>query len=280
MAELELPTPLVSVEWLERHLTHPNLVVLNATLPKVGHPMPERVREIGIPGTRLFDLQHQFVNAAAELPNTMPSANQFEEACKELGVDNQSRVVIYDFHGVYSSPRAWWMFHAMGHSMVAVLDGGFPAWQSAGLPCVLPEAAPAPTHFVANPQPDLIANADDVLACVDDTNSLILDARAAGRFSGTTPEPRDDLRSGHIPSSRNLPVDRIQADGKLLPVAELQEIYRELDADGKRLVFSCGSGITACIIALSAQVAGHDRMSVYDGSWAEWGAREDLPIES
>lgn len=273
MSDISLPTPIVSVEWLITHLNHPNLVILDATKKKVGQKeLSEEAKTKRIPRARKFDLQNIFKDQEAQLPNTMPTADYFEEEIRKIGINNESMVVIYDHHGVYSSPRAWWMFKTMGHQNVTVLNGGFPAWRDANLPIAIQTLYDGEHgNFRANFQTHLIKSAKEVLENLDSDQIAILDARSKGRFDGTSPEPRAHLKGGHIPGSFNLPSGTIIKDGKLLPEEELKKVYSTFNLNGKEAIFTCGSGMTACIIALGAEVSGHSSNAVFDGSWTEWG---------
>jgi len=280
MNNLSLPTPTVSIEWLVNHLNHPNLVILDATKTKVGQKeLSEEAKTKRIPRARIFDLQNTFKDQKDTLPNTMPSPDYFEKEIRKMGINNDSIIVIYDHHGVYSSPRAWWIFKAMGHKNVAVLDGGFPAWKNANLPISIQTNYDGEAgNFEANYQPNLIKSAAEVLATLEKKEVTILDARSDGRFHGTAPEPRAHLKSGHIPGSQNLPSSKIIKDGKLRSKTELKKIYDAFDLDNKEVIFSCGSGMTACVIALGAEIAGHHSKAIFDGSWTEWGDG-DYPVE-
>ncbi|MCB0846911.1 MAG: sulfurtransferase [Bacteroidetes bacterium] len=281
MNKLNISSPLVSIEWLHANLHHSNLVILDGTIPKVDSPdMPEAFQRRDIPGTRFFDLKKVFRDTESDLSNTMPSPEKFALEAGKLGIGNDSVIIVYDHWGIYSSARVWWMFRSMGHTNVAVLDGGFPAWEKAGYPTVPSEKYHGPERsFIANPQPGFIIGADEVLKTISQKDKTILDARSEGRFYARVPEPREDMRSGHIPGSINLHYAKLVKDGMLIPAEELKTVFGELADEGKPVIFSCGSGITACILALGASVANRDNLSVYDGSWSEWGSREDLPIE-
>lgn len=281
MLNLTLPTPIVSIEWLVTHLDHPNLVILDATKTKVGQKeLSAEAKTKRIPRARIFDLQNTFKDQNAPLPNTMPSPEYFEKEAQKIGINQESVIVIYDHHGVYSSPRAWWIFKTMGHQNVAVLDGGFPAWKNANLPIATQADYDGEVgNFKTNYQPHLIKSAKEVLENLDKKDIAILDARSEGRFYGTAPEPRANLKGGHIPGSQNLPSSKIIKDGKLLSKAELMEIYNAFDLENKEVIFTCGSGITACVIALGAEITGHHSKAVFDGSWTEWGDG-DYPVET
>ncbi len=276
---LQINQPLVSITWLEERILDPNVIVLNATLPKLGQPLSEEAKTKSIPFSFDFDLKNIFKDLDASLPNTVPSPEHFSKEVQKLGVNNESTIIIYDHHGIYSSARAWWLFKVMGHQNVAVLDGGYPAWNKMHFPIDNKKAYDGPQgNFKANYQSHLISNADYVLKSLKQSDISILDARSEGRFNGTAPEPRAHLRGGHIPGSGNLPIAKIIKDGKMLPTSELKEIYGSFDLKEK-LILSCGSGITACVIALGAEMAGHQNKSVYDGSWTEWGDGDSFPVE-
>ncbi|GAA1360774.1 sulfurtransferase [Streptomyces beijiangensis] len=269
----DLPA-LVSADWLEPRLGEPGLVLLDASVGA------HRGAERRIPGTRRFDLDGALSDHSSPLPHTMPGAAQFTEAVRALGVDNTSTVVVYDGVGLYSAARAWWMLRAMGFDRAAVLDGGLPAWSAAGLPLEdsTPQLPAPPGDFTARPRPGMIVDSGTVTAALADPAAVLLDARSRDRFSGTAPEPRPGLRSGHMPGAVNLPFTEIQQDGRMLPAPELRAAFSALAGDRQKLVFSCGSGVTACVLALGAELAGYRELSVYDGSWSEWGLPSDLPV--
>ncbi|MGW4651290.1 sulfurtransferase [Kitasatospora sp. NPDC004289] len=272
MTSLPLPGPLVDVHWLAEHLDHPDLVVLDV-------PVGERVDGVRpIRGAGEFDLEGALSDHTGTLPHTMPSVEQFTAAVRELGVNDRSTVVVYDGVGIYSSARAWWMFRAMGFDRVAVLDGGLPAWEEAELPRGGRTEPVVPGDFTAAPRPGLVVDRTVVGAALADPARAVLDARTAGRFAGTAPEPREGLRGGHMPGAFNLPFGSIQEGGRMLAAAELRARFEELVGEREDLVFSCGSGVTACVLALGADLAGYDRLAVYDGSWSEWGLLPELPV--
>ncbi len=282
MKELEINTPLVTTSWLQDHINHPDLIILDATIKKVASKDGEDISDLKIKNARFFDIKKTFSDKSTDIPNMLPSAKDFEKACRNLGINSSHKIVVYDKLGIYSSPRVWWMFKTMGYEQIAVLDGGLPAWQQADLPC---EAATNENNypqgnFKAAYQPKLVVNSEKVLNSINNNNILILDARSPGRFTAQEPEPRDDLKGGHIPNSMNLHYAQVQHDGKMLPTNELKEILADFNIDNKKLIFTCGSGITACIIMLAAELAGYNNVSVYDGSWSEWGQLNGVPITS
>lgn len=272
--------PIVSVEWLRQHLGEPDIQPLFVMgLKKTKEELAAQETAVQIPGSNWFDLKTTFLDTSAALPNTVPSAEDFQRNCQELGINKDTLVVLYDDNGVYSSPRAWWLFRLMGHDKVVVLNGGLPAWQEAGGPTV---AFHQPTvkkgDFIATLQKDRIQYTDTILQNMEDQEMQVLDARSRGRFDGTEPEPREGMSSGHIPGSKSLPFTDVIQGGKFKSYEELKTIFRELELDDKPLVFSCGSGITACIDLLAAEQVLDQPKSVYDGSWTEWASTEGLPI--
>ncbi len=271
---------LVDAQWLKRNVDIPNLVLLDATLAKVGKDLPPSYGQVCIPKTRVFDLKNSFIDTDAVLPNSVPSPARFQQQARQIGVNNDSKVVVYDHHGVYSSPRAWWLFKLMGHERIFVLDGGFPAWQAANLPVEEPvEYSGESGDFTAEFDPGWIATAEHINQSLGSNEQSVIDARSAKRFLAQIPEPRPGVRGGHIPGSSNLPVSNLTKEGQLLPASELNQLFSAIAQKDQDIVCTCGSGITACTIALAAHSLGYQKLAVFDGSWAEWGANENLPIE-
>ncbi|MET7365330.1 sulfurtransferase [Streptomyces sp. NPDC005566] len=278
-----LPGPLVGADWLAARIAAEGLVVLDASVG--AH------REAGrrIPGARRFDIDGAMSDGAGPLPHMMPGARRFTEEMRALGVDDTDTVVVYDAAGIYSSARAWWMLRAMGFDRVAVLDGGLPAWTAAGLPVEnaqeageaggrSPGGAERAGDFTARPRDGMLVGSGAVAAALADPRSAVLDARSRERFAGTGAEPRPGLRPGHMPGALNLPFGEIKRDGRMLPAHELRSSYAALTGERERLVVSCGSGVTACVLALGAELAGYREVSVYDGSWSDWGRPSELPV--
>lgn len=270
---------IVNTEWLAAHLGQPDLVVFDITKYLPNEPFDGRTKfaEAHIPGAHFFDMD-EVADTENPLPHMIPTAARFEKLLGAMGVTRASRVVFYDQKGLQSAPRGWWLMRLFGHEKVAVLDGGLPKWLREGRATASgAPAAPAPATYVADFMARRVAGIGDVKRVLEDGTALVLDARAAGRFAGTAPEPRAGLPSGHMPGAANLPFNELlAADGTLLPPDALRARFAAAGADGaKPLVTSCGTGVTACVLALGAVRAGLPEPAVYDGSWTEWASRPE-----
>ena len=252
-----------------------SIVILDASIPPVGvenPPAPAWPNSV-IANARRFDLKKTFSDLSSKLSHTMPSTEQFENAARGLGINDDSQIIIYDDIGIYSAARAWWMFKAMGHNNVAVLNGGLPAWVDEDYQTVAAEEHATLTgNFTAAYHADYFCDSKQVIGFLDDANTTILDARAAKRFAGNVAEPRSGVRSGHIPNSFSLPFPHLLENGKYLDVNALKEAFAQFAGKHDKLIMSCGSGITACVLALGASICGYEHICVYDGSWADWGS--------
>ncbi|KAB8153599.1 sulfurtransferase [Kordia sp. TARA_039_SRF] len=263
--------PIVSVDWLQEHLSATNLVILNGTIPKVVNPEYQGETH-QILNARFFDIKKVFSDTTAQFPNMMLDAATFTEKAQKLGINQDSVIVVYDELGIYASPRVWCMLKAMGFHNIAVLDGGFPAWKAKNYPTEFKKTYTGNRgDFQATATLPLFKNHATMLQVVENGKSVIVDARSAARFSGQVPEPRKGLRSGHIPTSKNLPYTEVLQNHHFKSKIDLQNIFSSFLQDNSPFVFSCGSGITACILAVAAELADYTDYAVYDGSWTEWG---------
>ena len=279
-----MPSTLVSVDWLHDHFNDPNVIVLDASyhLPTAKRDPDTEFIEQHIPGALRFDIE-EISDHEASLPHMLPTAEQFDEAMQDLGVGAAMQVVVYDSVGLFSAARAWWMFRYFGHDEVAVLDGGLPAWIGAGhsVESGRGKVVPPPHPFKSCVHPHWVVDADDLLQNIDSKEHLVLDARSNPRFKGEAAEPRPGVRAGHIPGSANVPFsDLLDSEtGRFKSVDEVRSRFADAGVDHLPVVVSCGSGVTACVLALGLEIAGLPEPKLYDGSWSEWGSRYDLPIE-
>jgi thiosulfate/3-mercaptopyruvate sulfurtransferase len=277
------PDALTETLWLAEHLGDPNVKVLDASfhLPGTGRDVETEFSQRHIPGAMLFDIE-DVRDHTIPLPHMLPSAERFGEQMGTLGISNDDFVVIYDVHGVQTAPRAWWTFRAFGHKKVAVLNGGLPKWLAENRPTSDDIADPPRAVFRAKLIAARVRNIDQMLANQESRAALVLDARPAGRFVGADPEPRDGIRSGHMPGSVNLPIGKFIDSGTktFLPADGLLTALADIRVDPQQnLVTTCGSGVAACLISLGLHLLGNENVPVYDGSWSQWGARDDTPIE-
>jgi thiosulfate/3-mercaptopyruvate sulfurtransferase len=276
--------PLVSTEWLGEELGNDSLVVLDATLfpPGDRRDASAQFALARIPGARRFDID-LIADRQTPLPHMVPTAEYFALQMQALGVSNDSRIVCYDQLGMFSAPRAWWMLHLFGHDQVAVLDGGLPKWRAEQRALEEgPPAAVAPGRFQSHFRAALLRSLGDVRDNISTRRELVLDARSADRFHARVAEPRPGLRSGHIPGAHSLPFgELLTTQHTLLPRAALQEKFHQAGVHERDAVItSCGSGLTAAVLNLGLAVAGFPPGALYDGSWAEWGGRNDTPVDA
>ena len=285
---VSLPGPVVSAAWLASRLGAPGLVILDGSwyLPGSGREPAREFAGRRIPGARFFDID-RCSDPGAALPHTVPAPDHFRSCAQAAGVSDGSPAVVYDGSGVnLSAARVWWTFRYFGLDSVAVLDGGLKGWLAGGHPTesgTPVRTLEAPARFTPAPRPHLIRNAEDVLRAIGTAGTQIVDMRPRGRFAGTEPEPRAGLRHGHVPGSRNIPYTELvdPASGLAIARDELDRLLDRAGVDpGKDLVGTCGSGTSACAFAWLMACAGYPDVAIYDGSWSEWGGRNDLPVDT
>lgn len=277
------PGALIETDWLASHLNDPHVKVLDASyhLPGTGRDAETEFTQRHIPGAMLFDIE-DVRDRNNPFPHMLPDADQFGEQMETLGLSNDDLIVIYDVHGIRTSPRAWWTFRVFGHDNVAILNGGLPKWLNERLPVSDDIADPPRGTFRATLNRALIRDIDQMLANQETRQELVIDARPAGRFVGTMPEPREGLRGGHMPGSVSLPVENFidETSKTFQPAAGIKAALATQRIDYRQpVVTSCGSGVAACLISLGLYLVGNETVPVYDGSWSEWGARQDTPVE-
>lgn len=276
------PQALVTTKWLAKNVNDPNTIVLDGTyhLPTAGRNAKTEFLSQHIEGAVFFDID-DICDKDSSLPHMLPSADLFSKKVGDLGIANGMHIVVYDVYGMQSAARTWWMFKVFGHDKVSILSGGLPKWIKEGNTASSVPSVLTPSTYICNKRGELVRNLENIFANINNGKEQIIDARSKGRFNGLEPEPREGMRSGHMPGSISLPFTELlnPEDKTYLTGLEIKEKIKEAGIDlNKPIITTCGSGVTACSLSLGLFLIGKEDVAVYDGSWSEWGALQHTPV--
>ena len=271
---------LVDTLWLAERIGASDLCLVDASfhLPGVGRDAHAEYLQCHLPDAVFFDID-RICDPHTDLPHMLPDARAFAAEAAQLGFADNAHIVVYDVYGMASAPRLWWMLRVFGHERVSVLRGGLPKWRAENRAVEAGPVKRSPGEFHAERRDELVVDIDQVLLGLQEPSVQIVDVRPVGRFAGKSEEPRPGLRRGHMPGATNVPWTDLLESGELRRPGELTRMLKDAAVDPeRRIVATCGSGVTACVLALSLYQLGKEDVAVYDGSWAEWAARDDTPI--
>ena len=279
------PDALVSTKWLAEHLSSPNIRMVDATsyMPGQGKDGRAQYNEQHSPGAVYFDINY-IADETIPLPHMIPPPEKFASKVRKLGLGNGNKIVVYDANGGFlAAARVWWMFRLYGHTDVCLLDGGLPKWLAEERPIEDTKPVQRDRHFTSRMNNTLVRSVEQVIANIETGKEQVIDARSSGRFKGEEPEPRPSAKVGHIPGSMSLPFNSLMNPKEHFTYRSADEIMAAVDKAGidltKPITASCGSGVTACVLAFGLYLIGHENAAVYDGSWSEWGDHPDTPVD-